>query len=406
MQVLENELNFEWVDVDAPSAKTTAKSAGEEASKEWLGSPLQEGMQAVRTRLVNLADSLAATPLDIRIDYEIPHSEPMRGLRQGGYKLIDTEPQCRRFSFHLRCVGDQRFVLREGSRPARDARARWLTERGLDFHVEDSFGSQWHFTILVRPVVPVRLDFEADAAQDYLRISFSNFETLETVVRSVPVDAITPAMLDELERLVLRRPNRFDEFTGNRVDNDVRAKFREAIEERRRERAAEIGEGEDADAANRGHPGKGADSGATADRNGPRAPAIAPTFVGPRDDEGALEWGPGTGTSEVEAPTPGPNAPPAYAWLVTAGGVEDTAANLGKLGPSGASRHFPIPRVLKEGREFRLRDRDGKIAFTGKIAGNFKGLEPIADFGLDHGCLRIEYLRGDRWTELRAKPKR
>ena len=83
--------------------------------------------------------------------------------------------------------------------------------------------------------------------------------------------------------------------------------------------------------------------------------------------------------------------------------MEDTAANLGKLGPPGASRQFPLRKVLTEGRQFRLRDREGKVAFSGNIAGRFKGPEPINDFGLDHGCFRIEYLRGEEWVELKLK---
>ena len=81
--------------------------------------------------------------------------------------------------------------------------------------------------------------------------------------------------------------------------------------------------------------------------------------------------------------------------------MQDTAANLGRLGPPGASRQFPIRRVLAEGREFRLRDRDGRITHTGLIAGEFRGPEPVNDFGLDHGCMRIEYLRDGEWQELR-----
>ena len=413
MHSFDGEFKFEWEDTDIDIQMPTSFDDTEAIPENWQGTKLQAGIHATYARLKQLATTLAAAPPEIHVDYELLKAEPLTALRQADYEVTDENRARTRFTFRFNCTGKQRYSIREASRPERDERARWLSDRGLLYHVEDDYGSQWHFSILVRPLVPVSFQFEADIANDLMRITISNLDALETEYRSVSADAITPAMLGELEKMILRRANRFAEFTGNRVDTDVRARLREAIDERRRSRAKELGEdpGEAADDGNdagglKHHVGrKSAGAGVAEKPATPPAPVTTPVFVGPRDDDGALEWKPGAAAGQIAAPAAVSNAPQGYAWLITAGGVEDTAANLGKLGPPGTKRLFPLRKILSEGRQFRLRNQDGKIAFTGNIVGKFKGPEPINDFGLDHGCFRIEYLRGEEWMELRLKRK-
>ena len=402
-----DEIVFEWQ--DPASERREGADPASEPPAGWKGSVLQARMRDVYVRLKRLVASLEESPLDIRADYDVPDAGPLQGLRQGGYKLRATSRHGHVFSLRFRCVGDRRLTFRADSRTERDDRMRGLAALGLDAIVEDAFGSQWHFTIAVRPMVPVTLRFEADVPNQVMRMAFANIDGLGVTQCSVPADAITPEFLDELERLVLRRTNRFAELTGNVVDNRVRRRMREAIEARQRRRAAELG---DEAAGPEQPPASGLGGikrllGRRTEEQAERAatatprPAAAPTFVGPRDDEGALDWNAGKGGAQVVTPPPVGKAVPTYGWLITKGDVEDTAANLGKLGPPGAARQFPVARVLTQGQEFRLRDREGRVTYTGKIAGNFRGPEPVNDFGLDHGCMRIEYLRDGKWVELK-----
>ena len=400
---------IEWQDLDTDTVPTAPANLGDTLElSRWHGSALQAGMQSIYERLGRLAATLAKAPPEIRVDYAMPsNAGVLHGLVQGEYELTADDALHTSFCFRFCCTGKQRFTLRADSRPARDEYARWLAARGLSYHVEDAYGSQWHYSLIVKPRVPVSLQFEADIEQSVMRVVLSNLDELETLHRSVRADAITPILPVQLERLILRRPHRLDEFTGDRVEGEVRARFRAAIDERRRSRVEELGEpGEPVPAAGLGGLKRllGARSSDTA-RSCTAGPATtaSPVFIGPRDDEGALEWNGGAQAAEVAAPPPGAHMPPSYAWLITASNIEDTAANRGKLGPRGASRLFPVRQVLMDGREFRLRDHDGHIAFTGRIVGVFGGYEPVKDYGLDHGCLRIEYRHGDHWTELRPK---
>tara|TARA_R100001510_G_C7652376_1_gene210189 strand:- start:2223 stop:2627 length:405 start_codon:yes stop_codon:yes gene_type:complete len=49
---------------------------------------------------------------------------------------------------------------------------------------------------------------------------------------------------------------------------------------------------------------------------------------------------------------------------------------------------------------FRLMANDKLVLFHGKIAGRYKGPEPLDDFGREHGCCIIEYEVKGGWERL------
>ena len=59
------------------------------------------------------------------------------------------------------------------------------------------------------------------------------------------------------------------------------------------------------------------------------------------------------------------------------------------------------PPNLKGGARFRLTNRNGTARFSGMIAGSYQGVEPLVDFGMDHDCYVIEYLRDGKWVRVR-----
>ena len=78
----------------------------------------------------------------------------------------------------------------------------------------------------------------------------------------------------------------------------------------------------------------------------------------------------------------------------------NTADTVGKVGPPGAARHYSARRLFAEGANFRMRGDDGQVRYTGYVAGEYAGPEPLHDFGTAHGCSRIEYLRDGKWEAL------
>ena len=41
-----------------------------------------------------------------------------------------------------------------------------------------------------------------------------------------------------------------------------------------------------------------------------------------------------------------------------------------------------------------------EVRYLGYIVGTFHGIEPLTDYGMDHGCHTIEFEAGGRWVPL------
>ena len=92
---------------------------------------------------------------------------------------------------------------------------------------------------------------------------------------------------------------------------------------------------------------------------------------------------------------------PKYAWVVTRDGdMSDTSSTVGKLGPEGAARRFRVNQVLLTGRAFQMKGPHGRVMYSGYLTGEAKGVEPLVDYGYDHGCSTIEFDHDGTWVPL------
>ena len=89
-----------------------------------------------------------------------------------------------------------------------------------------------------------------------------------------------------------------------------------------------------------------------------------------------------------------------YQWvLVTDTLSPNTSDRVLKVGPRSAVGRAGIRTTVLEGEHFRMLDRHGRECYTGYISGRYSGLEPLDDFGRDHGCVDIQYERNGVWVE-------
>ena len=92
-----------------------------------------------------------------------------------------------------------------------------------------------------------------------------------------------------------------------------------------------------------------------------------------------------------------------YAWFIV-GDTDsgETSDRTGRVGPRSASGVWKLRDVLGSGVQFRMSDATGRVRFTGYLAGEFTGNEPLDEFGSEKGCTRIEIQRGEDWEEPAA----
>jgi hypothetical protein len=97
---------------------------------------------------------------------------------------------------------------------------------------------------VVDAYVPVSIEFEANYDKNAIQLKLKNLGTLGIVKYFFDPSKISGELMDELAKCVLRRPNRFDELTGNTLSDTTRQRIREQLAAEQNERDTELHTGE------------------------------------------------------------------------------------------------------------------------------------------------------------------
>ena len=90
-----------------------------------------------------------------------------------------------------------------------------------------------------------------------------------------------------------------------------------------------------------------------------------------------------------------------YTWIVTRDSVlGDSSDAVGRIGPQGSSNRARFDQVIIDGEHFRMLNADGEPQFSGYVLGDYRGGEPLEDYGIHNGCTTIEYERDGEWCSL------
>jgi len=99
--------------------------------------------------------------------------------------------------------------------------------------------------------------------------------------------------------------------------------------------------------------------------------------------------------------TEGANKYTHYTWIVTRDTIlGDSSEAVGKIGPSGSADRAPFDSVIIHGEHFRMLNDAGEAQFSGYILGNYRGREPLDDYGSENGCSLIEFEHDGEWLTL------
>jgi hypothetical protein len=391
---------------------------------------LERAIETLYAGLERLAEALRKLNPDVRVSYEIESVGNLDELRQQDYGVETEDPTVPRFAFTFNCIGHKTLTRIAATVEQKEHIRHQLEGLGLSLKIDDM--STWRYVITLKPIVPVRLVFEPTPGGCAIRMTAHNLDRLGVKLYSLHPGVVRTELINELGKLVLRRENRFAEFSGNRVDSHIRQKLQDRVRARQRSRE-QIARDLNAEESTR--PGRL--KGLLRGRGQTKMPAqkvVAAPEPDLKDEseasgQGFIDWNgetrdepAHTGQPEIIAcageldrdalPLPAllgdtePGQPPAalpnYAWLITEDArADDTSASVGRHGPNGAARAFTTLQVLNEGEEFRLMNREGEIRFNGRITGEYQGVEPLVDFGMDRDCYLIEYHRRGQWVRVR-----
>lgn len=233
-----DELKQEAESLKAREEETTQELT--QADTERSSRMLEPKMKALYKYFTEFCDHLNVVTPDVSGDYLLEGLGTLTNLRQGDYKLATDEPDSvNKFTFHWSCSrpGRQEFKVPNAIVAEKHRENLWnynlkFTKRDLQNGAGASF--------VVEAFVPVTCEFEADPVKGVIRLKLKNLGALGIINHAYKPERVNEELMDEFAKLVLRRPNRFDELSGEKMSETLRQKLREGVEKEREQRNTEL----------------------------------------------------------------------------------------------------------------------------------------------------------------------
>jgi hypothetical protein len=235
-----DELKKEAAEVRAKvdeESSTTVQESGKNRRQ------LEPKMQALYKYFSEFAEHLSVVSPDVSGDYLLEGLGALTNLQQGDYQITTDDPKSvQKFTFHWSCSRSGRQEFKVPNPAAAEVVRETLWNQNLRFNKRDlQAGAGALFT--VEAYVPVSFEFEADYDRGAIALKRKNLGTLGVTKHKYSPDKINGELMDELAKCVLRRPNRFDELSGDKLSETVRQRIREQVEAERRQRDTELHKG-------------------------------------------------------------------------------------------------------------------------------------------------------------------
>jgi hypothetical protein len=201
---------------------------------------LEPKMKALYKYFTEFCEHLNVVTPDVSGDYLLEGLGTLSNLRQGDYKLATDEPNSiQKFTFHWSCSRQGRQEFKIDNPIIAEKHRETLWNYNLKFNKRDLQNGAGA-VFVVEAFVPVTCEFESDPDKNVIRMKLKNLGALGIVNHAYPPDKVNEELMDEFAKLVLRRPNRFDELSGEKMSDTLRQRIRESVEKEREQRNTEL----------------------------------------------------------------------------------------------------------------------------------------------------------------------
>jgi len=226
----------------AENLKSVEDEAGDapQADTEAVRRQLAPKMKALYKYFNEFNDHLNVVTPDVTGDYLLEGLGTLTNLRQGDYKLATDDPKSLdKFTFHWTCSRQGRQEFKVANPIIAEKQRETLWNYNLKFNKRDLQNGAGA-VFVVDAYVPVTCEFEADPVKNVIRLKLKNLGALGIINHSFPPDKVNEELMDEFAKLVLRRPNRFDELSGEKMSDTLRQQLRESVQKEREQRNTEL----------------------------------------------------------------------------------------------------------------------------------------------------------------------
>lgn len=201
---------------------------------------LEPKMKALYKYFTEFCEHLNVVTPDVSGDYLLEGLGTLSNLHQGDYKLATEDPNSiQKFTFHWSCAGRGSKEFKVSNPIIAEKHRETLWNLNLKFNKRDLQNGAGA-VFVVEAFVPVSCEFETDPVKNVIRMKLKNLGALGIINHAYPPDKINEELMDEFAKLVLRRPNRFDELSGEKMSDTLRQRIREGVEQERERRNTEL----------------------------------------------------------------------------------------------------------------------------------------------------------------------
>ncbi len=227
-------------EVEDLKAKKGEDQQPTQADTDLVRRKLLPKMKALYNYFKEFNEHLQVVSPDVTGDYLLEGLGTLTNLRQSDYKLATDDPKTiLKFIFHWTCSRSGRHEFKVENPILAEKHRENLWKQNLRFNkrdVQNGVGA----VFVVDAYVPVSFEFEADVAKNVICLKLKNFGTLGSIQHAFSPDKVNAELMDELAKCVLRRSNRFDELSGEKMSDTLRQRIRENLEKEREQRDTEL----------------------------------------------------------------------------------------------------------------------------------------------------------------------
>ncbi len=179
---------------------------------------IHERLELIYTQLTELAKSLNTIRPEVIRYYYVEPANVLEDLRQGDYvvsarrKAIDHVDYFEEVILRTRCVGTDKLKFEKDSDALVTRMREFLWGNSLKFDLRETRSERGYVergAFIVEPEVPISITISGLADRGHLLIVTRNLETLGAVTYTYELDEVDSALMEELVKLLIGKPNRF-----------------------------------------------------------------------------------------------------------------------------------------------------------------------------------------------------
>ena len=176
----------------------------------------------------DLADSLNVLDQQERTNYSLTKSVIFKNLLKHDFRISKADKDSlKSFAFRYDLVSERDIQITINNMLQADKMRSILSERGFRF--VDNVENPNRIIFRIKPKITVAFEYIADLENNCILLKIDNYDGAWSQMIRYSPQAINEQLLEETAKYILGKPNRFQEMSGNRVSEEMRAKLREKL---------------------------------------------------------------------------------------------------------------------------------------------------------------------------------